>query len=116
MLSSFVFSNNEALACAKHAASNSQTISESQEVVEDQKQESTGHCCCKHVEQNDDQPFTPCGNCECNCVQSVSYISSEFSMEINLISITSYFTYGWHYNQPMPDKPMNSIWQPPQLS
>lgn len=117
MISSFVFSNNEVIACCNNHCQPNVEISadaDSKEIAEEQGQ--MRKCCCNSGYQDSGDPLTPCENCECNCVQSVSYISSEFALEINLISITTYFTYGWHYNQPLPDKPLNSIWQPPQLS
>ena len=114
LISSFVFSTNEATACEKHEQGNECTQSNSNETSQD---DSCTKSCCSHSNENeDDGPLTPCGNCKCNCVQSISYIPSEFTLDLKIITITSYFTYGWDYNQPLPEKPLYSIWQPPQLT
>lgn len=116
LISSFVLNSNEAIACCAHneKTSTEETQENCHNTTNDNEQSSK--CCCKHLEQSENGSTIPCGNCECNCLQTVSYITSEFSLEINLTTITSYFTYGWDYNQPLPEKPMNSIWQPPQLT
>ncbi len=117
LISSLVFSSNDALACCSKSVSSNEKIEATISVhsVEMQKVQ-VGHCCCNHFHEDKEKPHSPCGNCDCNCIHSISYINSEFSMELDLVTITSYFTYGWHYNQPLPDKPLYSIWQPPQLS
>lgn len=117
LIASFVTPTNDVLACSKHASKEVAKTKEVKSSCCSKKEEpKTSKCCCSHAQQNEDEPMTPCGNCDCNCVQSVSYISSEFSLEINLITITTYYIYGWHYNQPLPEKPTYSIWQPPQLT
>ena len=113
-ISSFVFSTNEATACAKHEQGKECVKSDKSE--SSQENISCSKSCCQHnSEDNEDKPLTPCGNCKCNCVQSISYIPSEFTLDLKIITITSYFSYGWDYNQPLPEKPLYSIWQPPQL-
>jgi hypothetical protein len=112
LISSIVFSSNDAMACCNKGDQNASSC----QAEEAQETDHTSSCCSQKANSNEDEPLTPCGNCDCNCVQTISYINSEFRMELNMISITSYFTYGWHYNQPLPEKLLNSIWQPPQLS
>ena len=116
-IASFVFSNNDVVACCvKDAQTETCSSNDPSVSMEAPNQDQQGKCCCKKFGENDDKPMTPCGNCECNCAQSISYIHPEFSLKLNMIAITSYFTYGWYYDQPLPDYPLIAIWQPPQLS